>query len=143
MSSVKNGDRINVHYVGSFEDGTKFDSSRDRGETLSFEVGSGQVIKGFDEGVVGMTPGDSKVVKIEAQDGYGDHNSDLIREVPRSSFQGDLELKEGVTMVGKNELGQQVVGLIKKIHEEIVVVDFNHPLAGKNLNFEIELVSID
>lgn len=142
MSKVENGQTVNVHYTGTFEDGTKFDSSHDRGETLSFQVGSGQVVKGFDDALLGMSVGDTKTIQLTPENAYGDPVQEAIQEVPMSSFPEGTELTEGVTIIGQNGQGQQMMGRVVGLTDTTATIDFNHPLAGKNLNFEIELVSI-
>ena len=144
MKKAKTGSSVDVHYVGTFEDGTKFDSSIDRGETLTFEVGSGQVIRGFDSAVVGMSPGEKTTVSLTPDEAYGDRREEAVQEFPLSAFSDEMRstLTEGVTIMGQNEAGQQMMGKILSLEKTTAVIDFNHPLAGKNLNFEIELVDI-
>tara|TARA_Y100000114_G_scaffold150454_1_gene165984 strand:+ start:493 stop:924 length:432 start_codon:yes stop_codon:yes gene_type:complete len=143
MSKVEAGNNVSVHYVGTFTDGEKFDSSRDRGETLSFEVGSGQMIAGFDAAVVGMSVGETKTVTIEPKDAYGERNENAIQEVPRSNFPEGFNLIEGATVSGRDQDNRPMIAKIISFNDENVNLDFNHPLAGKQLNFEVELVSID
>ena len=143
MSKVEAGNNVSVHYVGTFTDGEKFDSSRDRGETLSFEVGSGQMIAGFDAAVVGMSVGETKTVTIEPKDAYGERNENAIQEVPRENFPEGFGLKEGATVSGRDQDDRPMIAKIISFNDESVNLDFNHPLAGKQLNFEVELVSIN
>lgn len=143
MSKVENGQTVNVHYTGTFDDGTKFDSSHDREETLSFQVGSGQVVKGFENAILGMSVGDTKTVQLTPAEAYGDPVQEAIQEVPMTAFPEGTELTEGITIVGQNGQGQQMMGRVIGLTDTTATLDFNHPLAGKNLNFEIELVSID
>jgi len=143
MSKVESGQNISVHYTGTLDDGTKFDSSHDRGETLTFSVGSGQMIAGFDAAVVGMEVGEKKQISLDPSQAYGNPVDAAVQTFPISSFPEDLELKVGGTLVGHHENGQQMLGKIVSLTEESAVLDFNHPLAGQNLNFEIELVSIN
>jgi FKBP-type peptidyl-prolyl cis-trans isomerase 2 len=143
MSKVETGQTVNVHYTGTFEDGTKFDSSHDRGETLTFQTGTGQVVNGFDAAVVGMNVGETKSVTLPPSEAYGDPNPDAVQEVPMNAFGDEVSLTEGVTIMGHNEMGQQMVGKVLALSEETATIDFNHPLAGKTLNFEIELVSVN
>ena len=142
MSKVETGQTVNVHYTGTFDDGTKFDSSHDRGQTLSFQVGSGQVVPGFDSALLGMSVGDTKTVNLTPEDAYGQPVAEAVQEVPMTAFPEDIKLTEGVTIMGQNEMGQQLMGRVVTLTDETATIDFNHPLAGKNLNFEIELVSI-
>ena len=142
MSLVEKGSKVEVHYVGTFDDGTEFDSSRSRGETISFEVGAGQMISGFENAVVGMSTGDSKEITLVPSEAYGEHNPEYVRVYPQEAFPSEVELKEGATVAGQNELGQQMIAKIVTLSEKDVTLDFNHPMAGKNLNFSIEIVNI-
>jgi peptidylprolyl isomerase len=142
MSQAKTGDSVQIHYTGTLDDGTQFDSSAGR-DPLAFELGSGQVIPGFDKAVDGMTVGDSKSVNIPAEDAYGPHHSRLVQEVPRSALPDDLEPAEGMGLQAEGPDGQAVNLVITTVQDESITVDGNHPLAGKALNFDIELVSID
>ena len=142
MSKVTNGQNVSVHYVGKLEDGTEFDSSRPRGETLDFEVGSGQMIEGFDTAVVGMTIGETKNITLAPDKAYGELDPEAVKEVPMANFDPSFEPVVGHTVMGQNELGQRLMAKIEAITDDTVTLDFNHPLAGKSLNFEIELVSI-
>ena len=143
MKKIQKGNNISVHYVGTLDDGTKFDSSHDRGETLDFEVGSGQMIKGFDDAVTGMLPGEKKTVSLSPQDAYGEINPAAVQEVSLNAFPPDTDLQEGLTVFGENQDGNKIVAKVISLSEENVKLDFNHPLAGKNLNFEIEIVTVD
>ena len=142
MSTVQTGQKVEVHYIGTFNDGTEFDSSRSRGETISFEVGSGQMIQGFDEAVVGMAVGDVKDITLEPESAYGPHNPAFVQVYSKEVFPSDVELKQDATVAGQNELGQPMIAKIVEIRDNDVVLDFNHPMAGKTLNFNIEIVNI-
>jgi FKBP-type peptidyl-prolyl cis-trans isomerase 2 len=143
MSKVETGSNISVHYVGLLEDGTKFDSSHDRGETLTFSVGQGQTIAGFENAVVGMSKGESKTVTLTADQAYGPVNPEATQTIPLTSFPEEVTLSEGVTVVGQNEAGQQMMAKVITLTDTDATLDFNHPLAGKDLTFEIELVEIN
>ena len=138
---AKEGRAVQVHYKGTFEDGTVFDSSYDRGETIGFTVGAGEMIPGFDAAVKGMKVGETKTIRIEPEQAYGEHNPEGVQAVPKQSFPEDFEFETGLIIEG-NVQGQPVRGVINQVDEEVVVVDFNHPMAGKNLNFDIELVEV-
>jgi FKBP-type peptidyl-prolyl cis-trans isomerase 2 len=138
---AKEGRAVQVHYKGTFEDGTVFDSSYDRGETIGFTVGAGEMIPGFDAAVNGMKVGETKTVTIEPASAYGEHNPDGIQAVPKESFPENFEFEQGLVIEGSVQ-GQPVRGVISQVEDEVVVVDFNHPMAGKNLNFDIELVQV-
>ena len=142
MSKVEVGNTVQVHYVGTFVDGTEFDSSRSRGEPISFKVGSQQMIKGFDEAIVGMTLGETKEFTLSPEDAYGAHNPEHIKSYPQNVFPSEVELVEGATVAGQNELGQQMVAKILQVSDEEVILDFNHPMAGKILKFDVEVMSV-
>jgi len=141
MQQVKKGDKVNVHYHGRLTDGTTFDSSEGR-EPLQFTAGSGQVIKGFDDAVLEMKAGDKKSVNIPVEHAYGERNEDMIMEYPISDFPEDMQPEIGMELqMGDNE-GNVFPVVIIEVREETVVLDANHPLAGQDLVFELELVSI-
>jgi peptidylprolyl isomerase len=142
MSQAKAGDSVKIHYTGTLDDGTQFDSSDGR-EPLAFELGSGQVIPGFDKAVDGMAVGETKSVNIPAEDAYGPHHPQMIQEVPRSALPDDLEPAEGMGLQAQGPDGQVLNLVVTGVQEDSITVDGNHPLAGKALNFDIELVSID
>lgn len=141
MAQVKSGDKIKVHYHGKLTSGETFDSSAGR-EPLEFEVGSGMVIKGFDDGVTGMTVGEKKTVNIPFDDAYGQRNPDMIIEMPKDRFPKDMEIDLGMSLGMSDENGQQFQVTIVEIKEEVVLLDANHPLAGEDLIFDLELVEI-
>jgi len=135
---VKEGNTVKVHYTGKFEDDKVFDSSKER-EPISFKVGAGMMIPGFENGVVGLKEGESKTLKITPEDGYGQRNNELINEIPLE------RLPEGVTkgalLQAQTEQGPMNV-VVSEVKEKTAMIDANHPLAGKNLVFDIELVEI-
>lgn len=137
------GRTVNVHYVGTFDDGTEFDNSRTRGETISFEVGAGQMIKGFDSAVNGMTIGQTKTVTLTPDEAYGQVNPEAFQTVPEEMFENFGTLNIGETVTGVAQNGQQFAARIHSVQENAVTLDFNHPMAGKSLNFEVELVSVE
>jgi peptidylprolyl isomerase len=141
MSQAKSGDTVKIHYTGTLDDGSEFDSSSGR-DPLEFTVGSGQVIPGFDKAVEGMAVGDQKKVRIEAEDAYGEPSDQMIQEVPKSALPDDLEPKEGMGLQAKGQDGRVINLTVTEVSDETITVDGNHPLAGKPLNFDIELVSI-
>ena len=142
MSKVENGSNVKVHYKGTLTDGKQFDSSYDRGETLPFQVGAGQMIKGFDAAVVGMEVGETKIVTIPSAEAYGERNEDALQEVPRTVFPPDFEFRLNETVQGADQNGNPLIAKILEVKDETVKLDLNHPLAGEELTFEIELVEI-
>jgi peptidylprolyl isomerase len=141
MSQAKTGDTVRVHYTGTLDDGSQFDSSAGR-EPLEFALGSGQVIPGFDTAVAGMSVGESRSVRIPAEDAYGARHDELISDVPRSALPQDLEPAVGMHLQAQGPDGQVMQLLVVAVAEESFTVDGNHPLAGETLNFDIELVEI-
>ena len=141
MSQAKTGDTVKIHYTGTLDDGSEFDSSSGR-DPLEFTVGSGQVIPGFDKAVEGMAVGDQKQVRIEAEDAYGERSDQMIQEVPKSALPDDLEPKEGMGLQARGQDGRVINLTVTEVGDDSITVDGNHPLAGKPLNFDIELVSI-
>ncbi len=141
MQQVKKGDKVKIHYHGRLHDGSTFDSSAGR-EPLEFEVGSGMVIAGFDAGVTGMSIGEKKTIDIPFMEAYGPVQEDMIVEFSKSNFPADLVPEIGMQLNMSNQSGQQFPVVIVEIKEEAVVLDANHPLAGKDLIFDLELVEI-
>jgi peptidylprolyl isomerase len=141
MQQVKSGDKVKVHYHGKLTSGETFDSSAGR-EPLEFEVGSGMVIKGFDTGVTGMKVGEKKTINIPVADAYGPKNPDMLIEYPKEQFPPDIEIKVGMPLVMSSGSGQQYQVTITEIKGEMVILDANHPLAGEELIFDIELMEI-
>lgn len=142
MKQVQNGDKVKVHYNGKLRSGETFDSSDGR-EPLEFTVGGGQVIKGFDQGVMGMQVGDKKTVEIPVEDAYGEKREDMVIEFPKDQFPPDMKPEEGMQLMMNNGAGQSFPVTIAEVKEDSVVLDANHPLAGQDLIFDIELVEIE
>jgi peptidylprolyl isomerase len=141
MQQVKSGDKVKVHYHGKLRSGETFDSSQGR-EPLEFTVGSGQVIKGFDNGVMGMQVGDKRTVEIPVQDAYGSKQDEMIIEFPRNQFPPDMKPEAGMQLMMNNGAGQSFPVTVTEVREDSVILDANHPLAGQDLIFDIELVEI-
>lgn len=141
MQQVKAGDTVKVHYHGRLTDGTTFDSSEGR-EPLEFEVGSGSVIPGFDNGVAGMSVGEKKTIQIPVDQAYGPKDPGMLVEFPKANFPPDMNPELGMRLNMTNGSGQVIPVVITDIKEETVTLDANHPLAGEDLIFDIELVSI-
>lgn len=141
MSAAAEGSKVKVHYTGTFDDGEVFDSSRER-EPMEFEVGAQQVIPGFDQALIGMQVGDSKKVRIPEEEAYGPYNPEMVMEVAPDQFEEGMKVEIGQQFQVDMGQGQPVVLSVKEVHDEKVVLDANHPMAGKTLNFDIELVEI-
>ena len=142
MEEVKTGDKIKVHYHGKLNNGDTFDSSEGR-EPLEFTVGEGQVIKGFDDGVKGMKVGDKKTIEIPVVDAYGEKNKEMLIEFPMTQFPPDMKPEEGMQLMMNNGAGQSFPVVVAEVKDDSVILDANHPLAGHDLTFDLELVSID
>ena len=141
MQQVKNGDKVKVHYHGKLRSGETFDSSQGR-DPLEFTVGNGDVIKGFDQGVMGMQPGDKKTVEIGVNDAYGEKQQEMLIEFPKTQFPPEMQPEEGMQLMMNNGAGQQFPVTIAEVREDTVLLDANHPLAGQDLIFDLELVEI-
>lgn len=142
MQQAKKGDKVKVHYHGKLTNGDTFDSSTGR-EPLEFEVGGAMVIKGFDKGVTGMSVGEKKTINIPVEEAYGPLNPDLVIDYPKDRFPEDMELEVGMPLMMSNASGQNFQVVVTEIKDDLVTLDANHPLAGQDLVFEIELIGID
>jgi len=141
MKKVLSDSTVTVNYTGRLEDGTIFDSSTVEGrEPMTTKLGQGQLIKGFEEGLVDMTEGDKKTVEIESAEAYGEYLDYLIQEVEKSQMPGEVEV--GMPLQAQTEMGV-VQFVVKEVKDETIVLDANHPLAGKKLIFDLEVVSIN
>ncbi|MFY0623265.1 MAG: peptidylprolyl isomerase [Pelagimonas sp.] len=141
MTQAKSGDTVRIHYTGTLNDGSTFDSSAGR-DPLEFTLGSGQVIPGFDTGVTGMSVGEKKTINIPAENAYGEVDPDARQAVPRDQIPADIPLEIGTMLQMQAPTGQVVQVAVVEVSETEVMLDANHPLAGKDLNFELELVEI-
>ena len=139
---VKNGDSVKVHYIGTLKDGNEFDNSYKRGSTLDFKVGSGQMIKGFDDAVTEMEVGGKKSVTLAPEQAYGPRREEAITAISKENFPPEFEPKEGEMVEGSTENGQPITALIVEVQDADIILDMNHPLAGEELTFNIELVEI-
>lgn len=140
MAQAKRGDTVRVHYTGTLDDGEEFDSSRGL-DPLTFRLGEGSVISGFEEAVTGMSVGDEKRVTIPAEDAYGPRRQELTLRLPRAELPADLELEEG-TQLRMEQGGESVVVTVRDLDDDTVTLDANHPLAGEALTFDLRLVEI-
>lgn len=141
MSVAKTNDTVRVHYTGKLTSGEIFDTSVDR-DPLEFTIGAGQLIKGFDDGVVGMKINEKKTLEIPSDEAYGPVHDQLIQEVEKSQLPPEIEPQIGQTLIATGAEGQETRLVIKDINDQNIVVDANHPLAGKDLIFDIQLVEI-
>ncbi len=141
MQQAQKGNKVSVHYHGRLQDGSTFDSSEGR-EPLQFTVGSAQVIKGFDDAVVNMTVGEKKTINIPVADAYGERNDDMMIEYPITEFPADMKPEVGMELQMGDNAGNVFPVVITQVTDNSVTLDANHPLAGKDLIFDIELVSI-
>ena len=141
MQQAQTGDKVKVHYNGKLRSGETFDSSNGR-DPLEFTLGKGDVIKGFDEGVKGMKVGDKKTVEIPVGDAYGERQDEMLIEFPKDQFPQDMTPEVGAQLMMSNGSGQSFPVIITEVKNDSVVLDANHPLAGQDLIFDIELVEI-
>lgn len=141
MAAAKVGDTVSIHYTGRLNDGSVFDSSLER-EPLEFSIGGQQVIPGFEQAVIGMNPGESKTQEIPCDKAYGPRHDDMVVTVLRQQIPSDFELAVGQQLQIKNPEGQVIPVMVSEIVDDQVTLDGNHPLAGEDLTFDIELVSI-
>ncbi|MGD9347018.1 MAG: peptidylprolyl isomerase [Candidatus Aminicenantes bacterium] len=139
--SVKKGDTVKIHYTGRIKDGNVIDSSLER-EPLEFEIGSGSVIAGVDKAMTGMKPGEKKEVTVSPEDAYGEHDQNLLIDVPKEKIPEDIDPKVGMQLQLINTSGQALPALITEVRDESIKLDANHPFAGKELVFDIELLEI-
>ncbi|MBN2644081.1 MAG: peptidylprolyl isomerase [Desulfuromonadaceae bacterium] len=141
MSQACAGNRVKVHYTGTFDDGSQFDSSAGQ-DPLEFLLGGGEVIPGFDQAVIGMVVGERKQVRIAPVDAYGEYDVDQLAKVERFQLPEELDLSVGTQLQMETAEGIPLVVTVVAVDEEHVTLDGNHPLAGQALNFELELVEI-
>lgn len=141
MSQVSSGDVVRIHYTGTLPDGTQFDSSSGR-EPLEFKVGSGQIIPGLDRQIEGMTVGQSQTLTIPANEAYGPRDENGVQTVSRTALPADMEVAVGTNLQAKTQDGSQVALTVIDLTDEEVTVDSNHPLAGQDLIFDVEVVEI-
>ena len=142
MAQVKSGDKVKVHYTGKLTSGEQFDSSAGR-EPLEFTVGGGQMIKGFDAAMPGMSVGEKKTINIAAADGYGEKDPAAIIEFPLENVPEDMKLEKGMQLTLSDQNGNPFPVVVAEVKEALVVLDANHFLAGEELVFDIELVEIN
>ncbi|MCB1407737.1 MAG: peptidylprolyl isomerase [Rhodobacteraceae bacterium] len=141
MTQAKAGDTVHIHYTGTLSDGTVFDSSQGR-DPLSFTLGSGQIIPGLDQAIDGMALGDQKTVTIPADQAYGAHNPDAVQAIPRDQIPPEIPVTPGTQLQMQTPDGRAVPVVVAASDEQSVTIDANHPLAGKDLTFAVEVVAV-
>ena len=141
MKQAKNGDTVKVHYTGKLKDGNVFDTSTNHAP-LQFTIGDGQIIPGFEQAVIGMNPGESKTTNVSMDEAYGPHRKENLLEVNREHFPAHTEPKVGQQFQIPQQNGRKLIVTVADISESSITLDANHPLAGKDLTFDIELVEI-
>ena len=142
MSKVKKDDTVKVHYTGKLISGQVFDSSVERGEPIQFTMGQGQLIPGFEKGLLDMEVNEKKTINISKDEAYGDTRDELIQEVPKDQLPNDIEPEVGMGLTSTTQDGRDINLVVKDVKEDTIVVDGNHPLAGKSLIFDLEVVEI-
>ena len=142
VNVVAKGSKVSIEYTGTFEDGTVFDTTDGRGP-IGFVTGNGEVIKGFDDAVIGMKKGEQKTVRITPQDGYGERDERLKQQVPRSVFPAEMKIDKNMGFSFRAPEGQMMHATITDASSDTVTLDMNHPLAGKNLVFKLKVVDIN
>ena len=143
MKLIQDGNTVTINYKGTFEDGVEFDSSYSRGEPMVCTVGNGSLIEGFNNALIGMKEGEKKSVTIPPDQAYGDYKEGGIMDVPANSFHENFSPEAGAAVYGRNEKGEEILATVVSFDEENIKLDFNHPMAGKTLNFEIQVENIE
>jgi FKBP-type peptidyl-prolyl cis-trans isomerase 2 len=141
VTTAKEGSKVKVHYTGRLADGTEFDSSADQ-QPLEFKVGAGEVIPGFEQAVLGMSEGESKTTRVPAGEAYGDYDDDLVMEVERGQFPENITPEVGQRLQLRQPDGQVFGAVVTDVDGDSVTLDANHPLAGQELVFDIQLVEV-
>lgn len=141
MTQAKSGDTVKVHYTGKFEDGTEFATSINDGP-LQFTIGKGQVISGLERAVMGMSPGEAKTAEILAEQAYGPYQEEKVVEVNRNRFPPHFDLQIGTVLRMRKAGGEKIRRIVTTLSDTRVMLDANHPLAGENLTFDLQLIEI-
>jgi len=142
MSQVKADDKVKVHYTGKLSNGEVFDSSLQR-EPLEFQMGQGQLIPGFENGLIDMSVNEKKTIVIPSSEAYGESRPELIQEVPNDKLPPEIKPEVGMGLVSTTPEGQEIQLVVKEVKDNAIVVDGNHPLAGQELTFEVEVIAIN
>jgi len=141
MSKVKANDTVKVHYTGKLTDGQVFDSSRDK-EPIEFTMGEGQIIPGFEKGLIDMEVSETKTITIPSEEAYGERREEMMQEVPKEQLPQDIKPEVGMGLISQTPEGQEMRLTVAEVKDDTIVVDANHPLAGKDLVFDLEVVEI-
>lgn len=141
MTEAKKGDKVKVHYTGKLKDGTVFDTSLQR-DPMEFTLGEGRLIDGFEDAVIGMAPGEDKTIQIEAERAYGVYDEQLVQRIARESIPGAIDLENGLEFRATSPDGQELLLKVTEFTDSEVTMDGNHPLAGRDLTFELNLLEI-
>lgn len=142
MSKVKQNDTVELHYTGKLEDGQVFDSSVQR-EPLKVTLGQGMLIPGFENGIIGMEVNEKKTINIPKTEAYGEVREELFHKIEKEQLPQDIEPKVGMGLVAQNEDGSERQLRVSEVQDNFIIVDANHPLAGKDLVFDLELIAIN
>ena len=142
MKTVTNSSTVTVHYKGTLNDGSVFDDSKARGDAIEVLMGTGRVIPGFESALIGMTEGQTKSITIAAAEAYGQRHEEAIQEIPRENFPPDFQAQPGSTVQGTSETGQPLMARVVEGNDTTVTLDFNHPLAGEDLTFDLEVLGV-
>jgi FKBP-type peptidyl-prolyl cis-trans isomerase 2 len=143
MAQAKYGDSVQIHYTGKLDDEFVFDTSLER-EPLAFKIGDGFVLEGFEQAVIGMSPGETKTFKLSAEQAYGSYHNEMVMKVPKAQFPSNITPEIGQQIqINDKDRPEPMVVVITDISDEHITLDANHPLAGKDLTFEIKLIAID
>ena len=142
MTKLKTGDKVKVHYVGTIKEGQVFDSSRDKDQPIEFSIDDGKLLKGFNDAVKELEVGGKKTISLTSEEAYGKYIDEAVITVPKSEFPEGMKYELNGFIQGQDNEGRPVQGQVIKIEEGSVNLDMNHPLAGEDLNFEIELVEV-
>jgi len=141
MAEAQEGSKVKIHYTGKYEDGTVFDSSRER-EPLEFTIGDESTIQGFEEAVTGMSPGETKDISLDPEKAFGEYHEQMVQKVERNQLPDDVELEVGIVLEVTSPEGETYMVRVVEMDDESVTLDGNHPLAGETLSFDIELVEV-
>lgn len=141
--TIEAGNTVTLHYTGTLNDGTTFDTSHERNEPISVTVGAGQLIQGFNDALLGMEAGETKTFTLTPDQAYGDRNPEQQAELDRKVFPEDFEFSEGMTVPLTGPGGGHVLATLTEIRDDVVVADLNHPMAGKDLTFEVEVLTVE